>query len=90
MNFYEKKEELGDILYEKVGIVRRESELESALEFIELLKEQLPKMGVKDKSKLYNTNLIEFLEFKNILEVSSAVVEGALARKVSCGAHYIV
>ncbi len=90
INFYEKKEELGDLLYEKVGIVRRESELESALKFIELLKKELPKMGVKDKSKVYNTNLIEFLEFKNILEVSSAVVKAALERKVSCGAHYIV
>ena len=90
INFYEKKEELGDILYEKVGIVRREAELETALEFIELLKEELPKMGVRDKSKVYNTNLIEFLEFKNILDVSSAVVKAALERKVSCGAHYIV
>ena len=90
INFYEKREELGNILYEKVGIVRTQEKLESALEFIHSLQKALPRMGVKDKAKVYNTNLIEFLEFKNILDISYSVVKGALDRKVSCGAHYIV
>jgi len=46
-------------------------------------------MGVKDKSKVYNTNLIEFIAFRNMLDVCEAVVTGALARKESCGAHYV-
>ena len=45
---------------------------------------------MSDKSKKYNTNLVEFLEFCNTLDVCEAVVSGALAREVSCGAHYIV
>jgi len=90
ISFYEKREELGDILYEKVGIVRTQEKLEFALEFISSLQKELPRMGVEDKEKVYNTNLIEFLEFKNILDISYSVVKSALDRKVSCGAHYIV
>ena len=45
-------------------------------------------MGVSDNSKLYNTNLIEFLEFKNMLELSRLVLKGAITRDESRGAHF--
>ena len=45
-------------------------------------------MGVEDKSKIYNTNLTEFLEFKNMLELSRLVLMGAISREESRGAHY--
>ena len=89
-DFYDAREALGDMMYEKVGIVRTKEELLSARTFVQSLQEQLPQMGVQDKSKIYNSNLIEFLEFKNMLDVSLSVIEGALLREVSCGAHYIV
>lgn len=47
-------------------------------------------MGVSDDSKLYNTNLIEFLEFKNMLELSRLVLKGAIVRDESRGAHFRV
>ena len=46
-------------------------------------------MGVSDKSKVYNTNLVEFLEFRNILDVSEAIINGAIKREVSSGAHFM-
>ena len=52
------------------------------------MKENLPFMGVKDKSEVYNTNLIEFLEFMNILKLSELIVSSALKRKESRGAHF--
>ena len=45
-------------------------------------------MGPSDKSKIYNTNLIEFLEFKNILELSELILSGAIVREESRGAHF--
>jgi len=89
LNFYELRERLGDILYKKVGIVRREHELQAALEFVQECQQNLPKMGTKDKSLRYNTNLTEFLEFRNVLDVSESVIFGALARKESVGAHFM-
>jgi len=45
-------------------------------------------MGIKDNSKIYNTNFVEFLEFKNMLELSRLVLKGAISREESRGAHF--
>ncbi len=45
-------------------------------------------MGVGDKNRAYNTNLIEFMEFANTLELSEALLVGAISRDESRGAHY--
>jgi len=87
LDFYSYRDRMGDLLYNKVGIVRSQSELIEALEFIEDLREKLPQMGYTDSSERYNTNRVEFLEFRNMLDVSEAVIEAALARKESVGAH---
>ncbi|MEJ2414743.1 MAG: hypothetical protein P8Y22_05695 [Sulfurimonas sp.] len=72
-----------------MGIVRKTAELEDALQEIEMIKSLLPDMGWSDTSKVYNTNMQEFLEFRNILELSEVVVKSALERTESCGAHYM-
>jgi len=90
IDFYQKREFLGDLLYKNVGIVRTKKELEIAKEEIKSLQSSLCLMGVKDRKKAYNTNLVEFIEFRNMLDICEVVIESALERKVSCGAHYIV
>jgi len=90
LDFYSIREEIGDLFYQKVGIVRTQEELLSAQKEILQISEKLSLMGVKDSSKTYNTNMVEFIEFRNMLDVCAEVVSGALRRKVSCGAHYIV
>jgi len=89
MDFYAKREQIGDMFYEKVGIVRREEQLTFALTEIHNIKKNIEKFGVSDKAKAYNTNLVEFIEFVNVLDVAEAIVLGALKRKVSCGSHYM-
>lgn len=89
VDFYKYKEKLGNLLYNKVGIVRKTVELKDALEEIEMIKSLLPDMGWSDTSEVYNTNKQEFLEFRNILELSEVVVKSALKRYESCGAHYM-
>ena len=88
VDFYEKQKYIGDIFYEKVAIKRNKVDLEKVLAEVLEIKEQLPLMGAKDKSKIYNTNLIEFLEFKNILEISEMIVRSAIGRDESRGAHF--
>ena len=89
IDFYQRRTELGELLYKKVGIIRKEHELIQAQQALQKLKEQLPLMGVSDKSKVYNTNLLEFIEFRNMLDVCEIVITSALARKESCGAHFV-
>jgi succinate dehydrogenase/fumarate reductase flavoprotein subunit len=90
LDFYCVREDIGNLFYEKVGIVRTKNELQSALTTIQDYKSKLHLMGVKDSSKIYNTNLVEFIEFKNMLDICEVVVGSAIKREVSCGAHYIV
>ena len=45
-------------------------------------------MGIGDKSKEFNKNLVEFIEFKNILQVSKIATLCAINRKESRGSHY--
>jgi succinate dehydrogenase / fumarate reductase flavoprotein subunit len=89
IDFYEQQKHLAKLFYLQVGIVRKKSELLALQEELARIVTLLPKMGVKDKLKEYNTNRIEFLEFVNMLEVAQSVVSAALSRKESCGAHYI-
>ena len=88
IDFYEIKELLGDIFYNNVGIQRDGKILKDTLEIVNDYISKLPQMGVVDKSKIYNTNLVEFLEFKNMLELSQLVLKGALDREESRGAHF--
>jgi succinate dehydrogenase / fumarate reductase flavoprotein subunit len=88
VNFYDKQKFIGDLFYKHVAIKRNEESLNLALKEIKNIKSELPLMGVNDKSKIYNSNLIEFLEFKNMIELCHEVIISALKRKKSCGAHF--
>lgn len=90
IDFYTIKDELGELFYNNVGITREKTQLQKALEKVKYFETLLSKMGVEDDSKIYNTNLIEFLEFKNLLYLSRFIILGALQRKESRGAHYRV
>ncbi len=88
IDFYEKRELIGNLFYEKVGITRENDGLQSALEEVMKIHKDIAMMGPKDKSKIYNTNLLEFIEFKNILELSEIILTCAIKRQESRGAHF--
>jgi succinate dehydrogenase / fumarate reductase flavoprotein subunit len=88
LDFYEKRSNVGDMFYKNVGISRNKDNLNKSLDAIVKMKKNLPLMGVKDKSKVYNTNLIEFMEFTNMLELSETILVCAISRNESRGAHY--
>lgn len=88
INFYEKYAELGELFYKNAGVKRKKSNLQSALEKVKEMKKSISKMGVSDKAKKYNTNLLEFLEFKNMLELGELILISAIHRDESRGAHF--
>jgi len=87
-NFYEYKKRLGEIFYKDVGLFRDEESLELVSSQVLKIKDDIKYMGVTDKSKIYNTNLKEFIEFENAIELYEVIVKSALSRKESRGAHY--
>jgi len=85
-NFYQLENNLGEKFYKYAGIIREEDELKllkSKLENIDIRE-----FGVVDKRREYNTNLVNFLEFLNLLEIGKVVVESAILRKESRGSHF--
>ena len=90
VNFYPYREMLGNLFYEKVGIVRENDQLHSALDEVISMQVTQKEMGITDKSRENNQNLIDFLEFKNALLLAPTIVSAAIARDESRGAHYKV
>lgn len=90
INFYEKREALGKIFYEKVGIVRDNKQLAQAMEDVTAMQVLQKKMGMNDKSLTNNTNLIDYLEFCNALQLAPLIIAAAITRDESRGAHFKV
>jgi len=88
IDFYEKRAVIGNIFYNNAGISRDDIGLKEVLDKVYKIQKELPLMGPKDKSKTYNTNLVEFIEFSNMLELCEIVLVCAINRNESRGAHY--
>lgn len=87
-DFYKSKNIIGELLFNKVGLFREKNTLEEALKYLEEEENKIKSMGIEDKSKEYNKNLVEYLEFENILLLSQIVTNCAYKREESRGAHF--
>jgi len=81
------RKRMGEITWEKVGIFRDERSLQEAYKELSELLERWEAIPVVDKSKIFNTNLVEVLELRNMLELARVVAYSALHRKESRGSH---
>src|ERR1700719_1493259 len=75
------------MMQELVGIVRREDEIQRALEALKSLKERAKHVSVTGNRE-YNPGWHTALDLNNLLTVSEAVTRAALLRKESRGAHF--
>lgn len=75
------------VMQQHAGVFRTEKVLEDGVIKIEEVAKRAEKVYIKDKSKVFNTALVEALEFANTIEVAVATMICALARKESRGAH---
>ncbi len=88
IDFYQKRELLGSLFYKNAGIIREDKRLKLLLEDLKQMQKNLPLMGIVDGGKTYNTNLIEFIKFGNVLEIGEIILLHAIDRQESRGAHY--
>lgn len=87
-NFNAMRISVGKIMFEKVGIFRNESSLQEAFDYMKYLRLESNTLHCIDKGKNNNVELIAILELRNALELSEAIILGALKRKESRGAHH--
>jgi succinate dehydrogenase / fumarate reductase flavoprotein subunit len=88
ISFYDRKDRLSDLMYRNVGIVKKDMELKAILRNIKQIQDEITLMGVDDRHKNFNQNLVEFLEFMNMLELCEIVVLCSINRSESRGAHF--
>lgn len=88
IDFYEKKAFMGKIFFRNVGLYRNDLNMKAVLSQVRQWQKEFAFMGIQDKSKIYNQNLVHFIEFGNMLELSETVVVSAISRRESRGAHY--
>ena len=79
--------EMQKIMQKHAGVFRNDKLLMEGVEKMNELYEQFEYTGVDDKSKEFNTEYIEMLELKNLLDNALATIHGANFRKESRGAH---
>ncbi len=79
--------EMKAVMMEHVSVFRVEEGMSQALEKIRELKARFQNVGVSDKGKVFNTDLLNTWELGNLLDLAEVTTVAALARKESRGAH---
>ena len=82
------RQELQDAMTEHVNVFRNEDALKRALEVIRDVRERYQDVYVEDPSSTYNTDLIQTIEMRNLIDLAETITVGALARDEFRGAHW--
>jgi succinate dehydrogenase / fumarate reductase flavoprotein subunit len=82
------REELQEEMMDKASVVRTEDSLGEMQIILEELRHRYDDCRVRDRSKIYNTEIVEHLELGFLLDMAEALVVSARARTESRGGHY--
>jgi succinate dehydrogenase / fumarate reductase, flavoprotein subunit len=84
---YAIQQDLQDMMQDRVGIVRREEEMQLALEGLDVLRQRAERAKVMGNRE-YNPGWHTILDLHNLLTVSEAITRAGIARKESRGGHF--
>jgi succinate dehydrogenase / fumarate reductase flavoprotein subunit len=82
------RRELRTLMDRHAGVYRTGESIQEGLDKIAELRRRFRNIAVQDKSRIYNSNLIQTLETENMLELAEALLLAGLARQESRGAHF--
>jgi succinate dehydrogenase / fumarate reductase flavoprotein subunit len=78
---------LQDEMMDKASVFRDAQSLATMKEKLAKLRERFGQVKVEDRGTKYNTEMLEAVELENLLDLAEVLVESALGRQESRGAH---
>ncbi len=81
------RKEMQEIMMRGVGIYRNDDEMAAAVRRLGDLRQEYKDIRMKDRNKVFNTELLDILELGNLLDLSHITAFCALRRTESWGAH---
>lgn len=84
---HELRDSLADTMQEKVGVFRHGDALKNAQATVEDLRDRFKGVVVTDKGRTFNQSLIHTIETGWLLDLAQCMVDGAVTRTESRGAH---
>ena len=82
------RKKLYEVMWEDAGILRDAESLARARVAVDELHSELMRTGVADESRAYNLSWHDWLNLESQIIISKAVIEAAVVRKDSRGAHF--
>jgi succinate dehydrogenase / fumarate reductase flavoprotein subunit len=82
------RDKIQETMTENVNVFRNEEGLRQALRDIREAREMYRDVFVEDPSGTFNTDLIQTIETRNLIDLAEAITLGALARDEFRGAHW--
>jgi len=79
--------EMKDLMMEAVGIYRTGEEMQRAVVELQQLRARYQAVRAQDRSRRFNTDLLEILELQNLLDLALVTAASAEHRRESRGAH---
>ena len=84
---YVLRSEMQSIMQNYFGVYRNEKLIKEGIKKLEDVNVRTKNLHMNDKSKQFNSEKVEILEYLNLIEIANATAYSALERKESRGAH---
>jgi succinate dehydrogenase / fumarate reductase flavoprotein subunit len=81
--------DLRDSMQLHAGVFRTQASMDAGVVKVAELRKRVESIGLKDKSRVFNTARIEALEVENLIEAAQATMVSAAARRECRGAHTV-
>ena len=81
------RRDMGETMSANVGLFRSPEKLEQQLGILKELRARYEKVGIDDKGKVFNTDLLFHIELGYMLDCAEMITKSAIERKESRGAH---